>query len=474
MQYTYFGMETIDYQRPSSELARLDDVFQSLITLYVDNKANYSGLARFNPFYDVPKDQVDNLLKQASELINRRFNMNVTIESVNGDYGVAYTYPIPLNQKHILTDDRLKDGKLWTLFDTSGNIERMHAEYLKSLNKPAGINLKTGKLSGAFSELGIRIGICLPTLIFELKASPRELSAAILHEVGHSLTYAEYADRIHSGNQVILDTLEGLKKAESDKDYQYWISKSVASDLINKNDFDDLMKTHRVILPISYIAKVMKNYGKTLKINTYDKTSSEQVADSYAYRLGYGKELVTILDRIYKNDFHKNISDTLLCVVAMWISYHLVLFPMIILVTLFPILYLIVPYLFAVLHTIVTLMVAGLLGLGSNNINRTYDVTKVRFQRIRDQYVETIKTMEKTKNDHGINMNDHLEGIRVIDEIISRYSNNRSLVNYLLDLILNSNKTAYRAVYEEQLIESLSSNNLHVRHQELKLLLEKP
>ena len=100
------------------------------------------------------------------------------------------------NMRHPFVSKEIKQAKA-----SEGSAERVLQE-LARYKEVNSIDLKTGKVYGAFKDIAEKTGIGV-ALILHPDITPAHCAAALLHEIGHAEGGCEFYDKFHTTNQVL-------------------------------------------------------------------------------------------------------------------------------------------------------------------------------------------------------------------------------------------------------------------------------
>lgn len=471
-----FGLETIREQVRTKELDIIEDTFTRLHALCLEYKKELIHTRHADNYIKgLPKRAMDEFITHIETIEKQLFlrfgiSYNIRLERTYG----AYIYVFPIGDNHILLDKDYRGGAFWDFANVNEEIRKQKKIYDSIIDKIGTIDVNKAKVSGHFSEYRHLLSMDIAILTIEHGLTPRELMAVMLHEVGHSFTFYENCYKLKSGNHVIEEVFEQLLGSNYEKDkFNYYLLKLKDMDLLKEQDIKNLTtEDNRYILTYKVSSAISKNILEDLSVSKYDETSSEQLADNFSYKLGYGKELVVGLSKLYGGYNPDGYLTSSIMIITMLVEstfifsmlYFLILS---VAVTFIPLL---APFLIA--NAIPILLIGGLIitfrVAGSNNSDMTYDKLKIRYLRIRNQYVETIK---KCGNDDS-NLNNNLSTVYYLDDIINKLTVSRDLYTFIKDILLTNHKAAYRSMFEQQLIENLSANSLHLNNANLQVLIK--
>ena len=320
------------------------------------------------------------------------------------------------------------------------------------------VDRKKAKIVGLPNEYIAYVLHDLYTYITKADMTPEEITAVLLHEVGHAFTYIEYSYRSVSNCSVLMDTfLENMnKKNKTPKE-----SLILAYEKISKgtdSNTKDLRSKNAVSATIYVIDSFVKQNMLTLTGSTHPSVDSEQLADQFSGRFGCSAELASGLEKLYAM-IYKEIRPICIWNITVLIFYTLLSIAvaasgigMGIFLTLF----------FGLLsvyyiHYYITLETPEETDPGYIN---TYDSLKRRYTRMRNELVRNLRGLELPDKNVKEQL---LISIDRLDAILDTVPDER--VPFMDSVVRFFSKSARHRVeirIVEQLIEDLSENNLHV------------
>lgn len=452
---------SLRYRRPSSLIlsvaqetiaAQSDDFGQQLETGFAEIKAKMlaldphcanASLAELQSiFKKINKEEA--VLKPLEELIFKRLGLKVKFQTQYPTHGAIL--PLPVAEYHTLLGDWFKGHPFY----------QEQLKKLKLEDKDTGtIDLDKARVGGLFSQYTHALYINFGLTLFTDNLLPSEVTAIVLHELGHAFTFYEYSDRCTAANRVMSTVLDALKEKPEKRNYTY-IYRQIQSisDLTDK-DVDELLSTPNPQILTGRLALILgQHISHEARVSKYDQTSSEQLADQFSTRFGYGRALVTGLDKIMAKYSFVNSQ-------AMY-SFSLLVEAATI-VGAFASLALVPGVLTGIIAGLVVMMMSG---SGDNNRDMTYDDLKIRYTRIRNDLIQQLKgdqiSPAETKN--------LIETIKVMDELILKTANYKSLFNRLGNLFFSANRSAAREIQYQQQVERLVANDLFLKSAELQTL----
>lgn len=377
--------------------------------------------------------------------IFERFKLNVKV-NFNSRYTAA-VYTFPLSRYNILNSYRdLGFGD-------------MSRRSMRFNNQKGKVDLETAQVSGIFSDYTHAMIIDLVGLIRDAKFSVPELAAAILHEIGHVFTWYEYGSRLESTNQVLQDISSNIKDK---KIYQLEMEfREIGENLkLSKKEIDEILNSNnRVVLGKNLFKAIFGSVQSQLPNAKYDETSSEQLADGFAARFGYGRYLITGIDKL-----HRFSGDPETSTLAKYINYIVEILLLLGNAVVIVMALMGVPgfLLGGFFYSAITAM--AFWTRNTNNKYLSYDSLKERYKRIRQQYIELVKSLDISPKE----LNDVINNIEVIDGYISNCSGYVGIYEKLGNLIFSSGKDADDSIKYQQLLEELANNDLFLAAAKLK------
>lgn len=442
--YARLALEVIDIQDP--EFGRnIQEQFHSLKGKILSGAYSYSRAIRESQELIRVKKIVWDRLKAKVDII------------VNSN--LAAVMPFYSNRHHIFIN-KMYRGK-FSIKDQT--------HFLETLNEKKGyVDIENAKLGGFFSQYPHKVFMNFEELFRDIEMDAAEATAVFLHEIGHLFDACAYSDRLDTNNQIMMNLAEhiGTKKRETDLTYVYTEIKKVYPK-VSEEEIDKLCSDNRMVAGYHWYKYVLIANGlQGISQNeakpgdhTYDNTSFEAMADNFATRFGYGKELISALDKLGKS--HGDINKSL-----GWITLHQ---------------FMVATYYAAII--ILGLMcffsapisVLGLLSLfvifsvtysgAEHNKSYTYDDLKVRYIRIRHQLVEYLKNINLPIEEvEGI-----LASIEFADANIKETYEYRTIIEVVANFIFSSSQNARDTKDEQRLIEDLAHNNFFVKAAQLRV-----
>jgi hypothetical protein len=234
-----------------------------------------SGFLTTSEFFDV-----QDIIKETTQL-------NIRVEYIPSKELVFGIFT-PQQNGHSGTSSPLK---------TSGSTrtKEMQEKILKST-----VDLEKVKVTGAFSE--VPFTLIIPEKLFTGKYTAEEITAGVLHEIGHAFfmlaTLGEYTwlnYYLTDGMDVLLGKKPNKYKVEL-LNYDY-ITQHVSDDKQREKLLADPTEKNLRRAVLEACHKSQRNHLTTNVVNGAIKRN-EQLADMFAMRLGFSRPLATLMDKL--------------------------------------------------------------------------------------------------------------------------------------------------------------------------------
>ena len=326
-------------------------------------------------------------------------------------------------------------------------------------NKTDGmLDLENARIGGVFTQ--IESPIYMGWIHMKaLKLSAKEMAAALVHEIGHIFTWYEYLSRAITTNQVLAAIHKSLLANTTDSEHKVVLQRA-GKVIGNEHAFDEItdVKDQKVVTTV-VLKKGLSDSRSELGTGNYDHSASEQLADQFAARLGLGRELVTALDKIHKAYAipESSAGARAFSYVAEAILIGITGVGMV------------------VGAMTGSILVAGLAGylffglswaIGDGNRDFTYDDVRIRFQRVREQYITYLKDRKIT----DVQAKDAIDQIKKIEEVIAQVKDYNGLFRAIGNFLYPGNRAAKKAIELQRDLEELAANDIFLRAKELTLL----
>lgn len=396
------------------------------------------------------------LSKKFEALIFKR--LGIRVELISND-SVAATIPNVFIPHNTLIRDDIR----W-IYETYEEIGAQKAtRKLKDKTVMGNVDTTTAKVSGWFSEQTAPLFINFYELIKTFKLSSAEVTAIILHELGHDWAAIELSSNINRSNRIIADIAKNItENGRGDVEVIYRDIKKLYPDA-GRDIAEGLSSGNQVVMSVAMF-RLMVGTTQTLMFDgTYDKTTFEALADQFPARFGYSLASITGLEKLEDDyseyDFMEyNFQSS----VALFIRAALVFIASIFYVAFnagFMPIGIIVGFISFLL------MKASVDSQRTSTKDMTYDNIRDRYIRSRNQIVERIKD----KNLSADVRRTLIEQIDIADEIIKRKKVFTSWVGKFTDSWLPSDRRAIMSLQAQQEIEKMIANDVFIAANRLSL-----
>ena len=439
-----FAAEMIEFQ---------DDQFgHQLEGLFTEIKNTY-----VKPGISMPAAMADKYSVRMSKLIFSRFGLKCKV--VYNEH-MAAIMPLYANRNHIFLTDWQKGAAI--------------EDQIKFLEKIKGekgyIDLAKAKISGRYSEYEHVLYVNYDDFFSEDMLTPGQATGITLHEIGHAFYNISHSDRWHSSNQILADlALTTVGKKNTDRTHIYREIEKY-NDKIKKEEIDKMMTGDPIVAGYiwhKYIAEGNFNTnGASTTVSTYDQTSCEQMADNFAARFGYGREVISGLEAVHKvygsfNHSWYMAAWGMILEYAIIGAFNAVAIAMI--MAAFSVatggavllIYGIMIYIFTTAYVLST---------GEAKRDYTYDELKFRYKRIRDQMVNRLKDKALDK----AIVKKIIGDIAYTDNVIKGIYEDWSIYRVILNRVIPSNRAAKNAIEDEQLLETLAANAMFMKAAQIR------
>jgi len=392
-------------------------------------------------------------LKEVQTMLRNRFNMNIVFDKELHVFYPAAVIPFfgdyladISSLKNIGSDKFSSLFKLHDVYKHVGELEKERKAILAKLHNRKGyIDLKNARVGGYLSDIKHYLIIDFFALK-DLEITPSELSAVILHEVGHAFSGLEYHHKLESSNSTIADILNEINNNNHDKALYIFKKK------FTNKEFQDLsMNNSKEIndfygkLALAYLGEIKTQMGNA----KYDETNFENLADSFATRFNLGKELVSGLNKI--NHRYGLVADN------SRVTYSVLLFIELLLYVMFLALF--------KLPGIVIMSAIFILLFSSNTSTMTYDFPLERYNRVKNSIINNLKNI----NLPAELVKDLLAQFVFVTETIEKTMYLKGIGPRIADILFPSNRNSNYYINLQQSIENNLNNLLFVKAQELKI-----
>lgn len=416
-----FSLEKINRQ-DGSLFKELSDTFEGLMQLSI-------------------VDQNDINQSRLSSVIRKYTGMDVTFTLHDHTYD-AYTHLVQVDKNHVFFHQRSK-----LICHSTNNYKTEKTEVVGH------VNLKNGTVSGVFSKFPVKIGIGSLFIVgIEGEKSAftaDELTAIIIHELGHSFTTFEYLSRTVMTGLVIGSAVRETAGIPNPDERTKVIMKASenANLAVDEKFIAEVLKKHGDKSDVVILSEHVKRSNLLSKTNVYDARNCEQIADQFAVSHGAGAALGSALEKLHKYSYDINYRNTFMYVTIEVIKVISFMFLGSVLFSAF-----------------------GLLGMGLGLIvlisdvasHKIYDDPKDRLIFIKRQMVDDLKKLnyEKIKNKPLIqNM---LDSISEIEDRIEDVKDRKPFTTAFYDAVTPWGRNREQQEAKAKQLEEVLNNDLFI------------
>ena len=237
-------------------------------------------------WYDFEIEKCDEV-KAIEKIVFNEFGLRIQINA--SSQNPAAIIPFHLNENAILMDDYFKG---------TGFLKEQEFLKNKSKTKSGWVDENKIKVGGIFSEYINTVFMNFNMLYEMLKRNVRRTVAVFLHEIGHGFYACAYTNRMDETNQIISAAMRKVVEAKENKVevlYKEFKDKGME---IRKETLQGLTSKDPIALGKTAFDLTNEVVYSQMTSSKYNETSFEQLADNFAARLGYGKELVEALENL--------------------------------------------------------------------------------------------------------------------------------------------------------------------------------
>lgn len=394
------------------------------------------------------------LKKEFNDITRKHFGLNATLFT---NSILAATMPNVYVEHSAVVRDALRS---YLRYDSSAAGQDLLNNAGKSMDLGT-VNTETAKITGWLSEQLIPVYINFTELMKMAKFSSAEITAIILHELGHDFMGAAMAARINQTNQIIADVVHHISNKDRGGDVNYVYKElSKIDDQITKDTVEGLMNGNAVVVGVSAF-RVLQGVVRSISgASAYDRTSFETLADSFAVRMGYGAPLASGLEKITSQYKYLSMFAEAMYLAAM-VGSLITAFKLMSIVLTGKVSFMIIVALIQNLLAVMTLVDHKRVKTGDYEYDNTHD----RFARIKRNIIEQLKNDSISAKDKRM----VLEQLQVVDEALNASINVPSPLRSALKLVFASDRVSQRSIDAQQEIEKLIANDIFVSASKLDL-----
>ena len=405
-------------------------------------------------------------IKEIEKIFFEEIGINYFIDATSGI--LAAVIPFHLGESAILKNDIFIDKNFYL------NEQR----YLRGQKEElrGWVDDEKVKVGGVFSEYKVTLFLDFVTL-YRMNLNVQEIIAIILHETGHAYYACSLSYKMDRGNAVIIDALRTKENGRVDV-----IHKNLKKEGVNvkREVIEGLSSSNPVVFTQSALTLASEAILSQFENSKYSETTFEQLADNFSARFGYGPQLVTGLEKLYPGGVRALRVTTAINTFLQVYYYATVLVRSIVTLSILgeilknnPIFALF--NLDLIVKTLVNLVVCVVFfvllvnSAGEDGHNFTYDDLHKRYNRIRHQITEAIKSKSLTKGQ----IETSIKAVKMIEELIKDVKPYRGPLDFLFNTFNPKDRRAKNSIARQQAIEDLFANSLFVSSMQLLLTAQK-
>lgn len=443
--YKRLSLEFIDFQLNDPFCNELDSIHKQMreVVMPLNSEREYQALVTKGVFYELDT--------KLEKLVHDRLGIGISLNHEMGLGPCCIPYVIRFG-----TVTQTREGEDWLM--SSDSKSRDFA--IDNKMSETTVDFKHAKISGAMSKYNHYVNIDYFEVFRICRCSPREVSAILMHEIMHLFTAISEGIRIDKTNQTLSAIANSIKNNESAGQRKYLLIDLEEIGSIEKEDVTRLAKEERpMILSAKLYGAIYKKYYNTAISLEYTDHTGETLADTFASRFGYGKDLVIGLSKITKFYDDKSFWRTIK-------SYRKFLFILLVGCIFVPPL--------AVLGLAITgiSLLASLMGLFISKLfyrdGLTYDDLYNRLSRIKRDMIQILK---KSNIDPDLRKNT-LASIKKMDDIVAKWKDkddqDYDILTRAIMVFSSDRRKIEEEIRIERMLEELSSNKLFVASAQLQ------
>lgn len=318
-----------------------------------------------------------------------------------------------------------------------------------STKKPIGtVDLKRGKVGGVFSDMPC--SLYAPADMFASKKyTPEEKAAGVIHELGHLFGFFEYLAATLTTNWILSAISKKYDATTSVAEREVILTKIKSEAKLKELDAKALAQSNsKKVVEIVVITSLARELRSEIGSNVFDINGWEALADQYAARQGAARDVVTFLDKLYKEGSSIKYRSGLVYLFVEAIKIAGVI---------------LTPFTAGISLALVAVMSM----MDSVEVSdRLYGTLQTRFGRMKDQLVEELKDPKLDDERKKALTQD----IQTIDDLLKDIPERQQLFGYIYDFCSPLQRKRISQEKLQRELELLAHNDLFVRAANLKQL----
>ena len=323
------------------------------------------------------------------------------------------------------------------------------------------INLEKARIDNLPKDYLVYIGVDFDMLIGKAGLTGTEITAALLHEVGHAFTHIEYSYRTVNNTAVITDSLKGV--VDGDMSYKKAMKLSYAKLGGDPKDVED---SNAISITLNVVDTYARATSSMDKANTHTTTDSEQLADQFSGKFGVQAELSQALGKLSVMGVELTNQYAIECI---GVLYATMLFYALIATASISGAIVVSGAIIATIFGIGALLasMSEIYTAGGNRNGIVYDNDYRRQKRIRNEVVRQLRSADLPK---GV-IKEHISYLDIIDsEMVKTSKDSTSTLAKIGIVLFKTNRDAADTKEVDELIEDMMENELYVSANKLKTL----
>ena len=393
-------------------------------------------------------------IEELQKLIYDTFNMNMQIVTTGNLAGVIPLYMI---QNHIYKHKMMREGK-WS----------REQDVLAEKDQVGWVDDSDGTVGGVFSTYRVTLYLNFNEMLGTHELTPAIVVGIKLHEIGHYYDGCKTIAQRDRQNAVFREAIS--KMATSDEGERQKIIYRVAKDFkLDQKALADMTSRNPVTVGIGAQKVIAEYVAQQQEDGVYDRTGFETMADIYAARFGYSKEVVEGLAILVRSQVTINYQFTMVLrsmmeainaaklIISLYIKLNALGSGILS---------------FGLLTSVLVWIAYGTYSLyiyvkssGDSGNDYTYDDMAHRFRRLRAEMISQVKDNKFTKAD----AEQILISLNFMTARMEEFSLWRGPLDTLFNILNPKDRRAHNSIERQRAIEDLYSNPLVIKAMELQL-----
>lgn len=438
-------MEAIAYQRNDRFGPDLEEIIQEYV--------------------DLVKAKTPSKVIEGNKVLKERFakvvkdRIGMTVYLITNSYDAA-TIPNVLVEHSAMNRDAMR--QYFEVDPTAAGVGLLKAA--EDGKKLGTVNTETVKVTGWMAEQPIAVFMNFEKLLGLADFTTAELTAIVLHELGHDFEAAAMANRANHNNQVLADLVRHIKNKDrgGSVEYIYRELKSIDPKL-EKETIEGLFSGDTVVMGVSAFRLIQGTIRSISGSSVYNRTAFESMADSFAVRFGYASPLASGLDKLL-NDPARIFNKNLIMVFNTFVAISTFMSVITMLTLLFK-----VRNAASLVKLVISLVQnMGLLALigklyRTSSEDYAYDRDNERLDRIRKNVLEMAKNPEIDKKTKIA----LIEQLKELQTIVKNTPPDINPLQKVLNLVFKGDWNSATSIAAQKQIEDMIANDLFISSMKL-------